>query len=284
MTANSAQVEGFFGPNLDPDVPIYRIYPQRFLSKLLRGRFVVRSTHTWTDPWERLVSMCSYTDQNRQAHSLGDYLLPEFGQCWSLCHESDALWRIYSEVNQEDDLRAAFDGREAVRLRTTVRKLLNGLVAGVMQKGGSCFIAKVNYFEDGPLLQELTNRIGSDRENAVLGAARQADARLFKRNAFAHEQEVRLLYVDTHQEFAREEQIEISVDPNSFIEEITIDPRILAGEQEAYRTNWIRNFGFKNDVNRSLLYLGVMLSVQLFNQEELACPSNSITQDAAHQA
>ena len=42
------------------------------------------------------------------------------------------------------------------------------------------------------------------------------------------------------------------------------------GNQEAWRTTWIRERGFKNEVNRSDLYRGIILVVQLFTQEELA--------------
>jgi hypothetical protein len=93
---------------------------------------------------------------------------------------------------------------------------------------------------------------------------------VFKRDGFAHENEVRLLYVDAAKEFEKNEQIEVAIDPNSLIEEITFDPRIQGGNQEAWRTNWIRERRFKNEVNRSLLYRGISLIVPLFTQEELA--------------
>lgn len=292
MATPSPQVAGLFGPNLDPDTPIYRIYPQRFLEGLLRGKHVIRSTRTWTDPYERLVSLCCYqTLENGriQQHFLDRNHLPAFGQCWSICRESDAIWRIYSEVKQDGfALNTAFDMGEAVRLRTTIRKLLEALVAGVgSQKGGNCFIARVKYFDENALLQEIANIIGSHREKAFSGTAGQADALLFKRDAFAHEQEVRLLYIDTANEFMDQDQIEIAIDPNSLIEEITIDPRVLGGEQEAWRINWIRDLGFKNKINRSLLYLGAALIVPLFTQDELAnaakSPGNTPDQRAPRQ-
>jgi hypothetical protein len=182
------------------------------------------------------------------------------------------MWRIYSSVHQDGSaLDAAFDAGEAVRLRTTVQKLLNCVAAGVgRERSSGCFVARVKYFDENGLTQEVANIIRSFREQAFSGASGQADARLFKRDAFAHENEVRLLYVDVARQFDTRDQVEVPIDPNFFIEEITFDPRIRGGNQEAWRTNWIRERRFNNEVNRSLLYLGAALIVPLFTQEELA--------------
>jgi hypothetical protein len=59
------------------------------------------------------------------------------------------------------------------------------------------------------------------------------------------------------------------VDVTSVIEEITLDPRVRGGDEEAKRIEWIRGRGFSNAVKRSLLYLGVLLSVPLFTGEDL---------------
>jgi hypothetical protein len=275
MAAIPSQAGGFFGPNLDPNTPIYRIYPQRFLEGLLDGKFVIRSAQTWTDPYEKLILLCCYeTIENGRIkqHFIGNDRLPTFGQCWSTCRDSDAIWRIYSSVHQDGfELDAAFGADEAVRLRTTVKKLLNCVAASVGGgRSGGCFVARVRYFGENALTQEVANIIGSQRERAFSGAAGHADALLFKRDAFTHENEVRLLYVDVAKEFENQEQIEVTIDPNSLIEEITFDPRIRGGNQEAWRTKWIRERRFKNEVNRSLLYLGVGLVVPLFTQEDLA--------------
>ncbi len=175
------------------------------------------------------------------------------------------MWRIYSSVHQDGSkLDATFDSGEGVRLKTTVGKLLDTLATGVgTAKFGNCFIARVKYFDEDALLQEVANIIRSRREQAFSGNAGNADALLYKRDPFAHENEIRLIYVDAEKEFEHQEQIEVAIDPNKLIEEITIDPRVLAGNQEIWRTNWIRDLGFKNPVNRSLLYLGTALIVHL---------------------
>ena len=70
---------------------------------------------------------------------------------------------------------------------------------------------------------------------------------------------VRLLYVDVEREFEGKDQIDLAVDANSLVEEITFDPRIRGGTQELSRTNWVRDQGFKNEVNRSPLYRSIKI-------------------------
>src|SRR5580698_1321981 len=125
---------GFFGPGLDANQTLYRIYPQRFLDDLLKGKLVIRSTRTWTDPYEKLTEGCCYEtiENGRIKQHFIENDIPAFGQCWSTCRDSDAMWRIYSAVHQEGStLDAAFAEGESVRLRTTAKKLLDTLASGV---------------------------------------------------------------------------------------------------------------------------------------------------------
>ena len=59
------------------------------------------------------------------------------------------------------------------------------------------------------------------------------------------------------------------MDVTSVIEEITLDPRVRGSDEGAKRIEWIRGKGFSNEVKRSLLYLGVLLSVPLYSREDL---------------
>src|SRR5258708_14812113 len=218
-TAAAQPPRGYYGLNLRHETPIYRIYPLNFLEELLNGRFVVRSTRTWTDPYENLpLRSCLETIENGRIkqHFIEKNWLPTFGQCWSTLKESDAMWRIYSTVDQaRDNLDAAFGSHEAVRLETTTGKLLNAIVDSLgPEKGEGCFIARVKYLDEKALTQEVANIIGSQREEAFGGSKGNAEAHLRKRDAFAHENEVRLLYVDLEKEFENDEQLSLAIDPN----------------------------------------------------------------------
>ena len=52
MDLNPSQPAGFFGPDLNPDTPIYRIYPQRFVEGLLSGKFVIPGLFDSHVHWE----------------------------------------------------------------------------------------------------------------------------------------------------------------------------------------------------------------------------------------
>jgi hypothetical protein len=195
--------------------------------------------------------------------------VPVFGQCWSTAQESDALWRIYSQFKSSGSYNNFFSRAEGVKLRATAKKLLDCLARGMGAKNvQKCYIGRVVYFEQAKLQQLVADAIGMYRDAAFSGIAGHADGLLLKRDAFQHEKEVRLLYIDSDREFEGREQIEVPIDVNNIIEEIELDPRIIGGGQ-ARRSKWLQNKGFKNVIRRSMLHLGISMIVPLFRPEDL---------------
>jgi hypothetical protein len=146
------------------------------------------------------------------------------------------LWRIYSQFKSSGSYNNFFSRAEGVKLRITAKKLVDCL--------------------------------GMYRDAAFSGIAGHADGLLLKRDAFQHEREVRLLYIDSDREFEGREQIEVPIDVNDVIEEIELDPRIIGGGQ-ARRSKWLQNNGFKNVIRRSMLHLEISMIVPLFRPEDL---------------
>ncbi len=87
-------------------------------------------------------------------------------QSWTKCAESDALWRIYSH------------GKTSIRIEVSTNsiKKLNGV-----------HLHEINYYES-TLDSEIEKLISEDRKSINI-----AYAFLYKRTAFEHEKEVRLL-------------------------------------------------------------------------------------------
>jgi hypothetical protein len=261
---------------LSLDTPIYRIHKQRFLADLLAGNFFLPATHRWDDPYENLISWCAYEvigddKKIKQTFLGGDNRFPVFGQCWSTVPESDALWRIYSDVDKHRALDASFSANEGVKLRTTARKLVNALAKG-MGNGSSdkCFVGAVKYMEESELQTYVVNAVGMYREKAFGETTGHADALLLKRSAFAHEHEVRLLYVDADRKHVGKEFIEVPMDVNVVIDEIILDPRVRAGGGgEQKRVDWLKAIGFKNKIDASNLYLRTMFQIPLYTQDDL---------------
>jgi hypothetical protein len=86
---------------------------------------------------------------------------------------------------------------------------------------------------------------------------------------FAHESEVRLLYIDADRKFEGKEQIEVPIDVNSVIEEIMLDPRLRNGGGEPKRREWLEANGFKNTICSSSLYQKLIMEIPLFKPEDL---------------
>jgi hypothetical protein len=258
----------FFGDDLNMDAPIYRIHAQQYLSGLLAGRLVLPATSKWDDPYENLISWCAYWDIDADGKPkqvfLGEDRLPTFGLCWSTIEESDAIWRIYSRVDKNRGLNSCFSGDEGVRLRSTPRKLLNALATGMgAGYADNCCIGSVKYKTESEVQTYFANIINNYRDKAFSGVHGHVDALLVKRTPFAHEHEIRLLYVDSERRFARQDVIDIPFDVNGVIEEITLDPRLRRDGGEGRRAEWLRASGFENTINTSMLYQRTLVMVHL---------------------
>lgn len=255
---------------LSLDTPIYRIHRQGFLEELLDGTLRLPATRHWHDPWENLICWCGYDilgdDGKVKQTFFGNNRFPTFGQCWSTCPESDAMWRIYSAVDEERGVDSFFSEKEGVRLRTTARKLVNALAKG-MDNGNEqeCFIGAVNYIDEAQLQNFVVNAVAAYRDKAFGGSRGHADALLFKRSPFSHEREVRLLYIDSGRRFEKQDFVEVPIDVNTVIDEITLDPRLRAGGGgEQKRLDWLRSKGFKNAANVSSLYQRILIEIPLW--------------------
>lgn len=133
-----------------------------------------------------------------------------------------------------------------------------------------CFVGSVKYMEEDELGTYVVNAVGTYREKAFGGIAGHADALFLKRTPFAHEHEVRLLYIDAERKFEKQEFIEVPIDVNAVIEEIMLDPRLrVSGGGEHKRLAWLQANGFKNPTSVSNLYQKVMFQIPLYKAEDL---------------
>ncbi|MGD9368632.1 MAG: DUF2971 domain-containing protein [Desulfobacteraceae bacterium] len=133
-----------------------------------------------------------------------------YGQCWTLNIESDAMWRIYSP------------DKNGVKIQTKIRKLFQSLYSAQTSYGTlSCFIGKVDYYPKEKIDKLVEDRLtGKERFDGSIGQARSL---LFKRNAFKHENEVRLIYL--HPRNQSDSNVYLyHCDPLSLIDRITFDP------------------------------------------------------------
>jgi hypothetical protein len=114
----------------------------------------------------------------------------------------------------------------------------------------SSFIGKVEYFSEKLIVPEAKklakNIAGSSPKNI-------ARTLLFKRNAFEHEKEIRLIYFNERHD-ANKEFYRYKVDPHKLIESVAVDPRASDQLVNVYKYYLRNKIGFKGYIIRSKLY------------------------------
>ncbi|MCE5309703.1 MAG: hypothetical protein LLG20_18880 [Acidobacteriales bacterium] len=251
----------------NPDEAVYRIYPLWFLEEVLRlHQLVLASPHLWDDPFE-VVGNAIAVDYPRgdkyEQVIINQSLPPVYAQCWSATQESDTLLRAYSRVIKDPHFSRNICPRdEGVRVRSSPRKLLEALVKGTQREpASSCFIGCVQYLGKDTLLQEIANAVGTAGLNAFEHPANRAKLLLMKRDAFAHEAEVRLMLV-RHGGNSSNALLRIHIDPSAVFDEISFDPRLATFERRE-REIAFRNHGYTGQFRESGLYQRVILQVVL---------------------
>jgi hypothetical protein len=207
------------------ETPIYRyIDLATFIAFVETKRTYLTRIIDWDDTWEAPYFQAGdLLDRDYGEHH------SYYGQCWTLLPESDALWRIYSPE------------QEGIRLQSSIGKLgmLDSHVADAI-------IGRVRYFTDAVQFHELGG-------NAVgLRAA------LFKRQAFEHENEIRLLtkrFGPTVQVGHQQTHVPVPLDPAEFLDGITLDPRAANWKVDALRS-YAERVGLAAVPHKSSLYQG----------------------------
>lgn len=249
----------------DPDVTIYRIFPVWFLEEALRLRQLTLSSPVrWEDPFEVVGDAIAVN--RRRADRIEQVIInqtlpPAFAQCWSRTAESDSLLRAYSRVVKDPHFgRNLCPHDEGVRVRTTPRKLLQALCAGSAEGPiGHWFLGAVQYLPSEALLREIATAIDQHGLSVFELPSNRARLLLLKREAFSHEAEVRVIFVQQNPE-PRPARIHIPIEPSAVFDEISFDPRLGTFERKE-RELVIRSLGYTGAISESGLYQRTLLEV-----------------------
>lgn len=217
---------------------IYRVMKLESFFQLVRDRRVFFSRPDfWPDKHENI-----FLTQNIKVggESIGIGFKHQFyGQCWSLCKESDALWRLYGD-----------DGC-GVKISTSISTLYKALKA----KHHFSYVGRVQYLSIENLKKAVLRFI-DDGEMNFLGesqAVGPAKTLLYKRVAYRHEQEIRALIFDADNKNRNESGIEANFDPCDVIEQVTFGPRLEANSYQKFKAD-LESLGFNKPIVRSALY------------------------------
>lgn len=156
--------------NINKDDHLYRyISLAQFISLIENQKLFLRKVKSWDDTWEAPDDQLPIImDDGSERYGESLIVTSTVGQCWTYEKDSDAMWRIYSP------------DRQGIMIETDVDSFfeIDNLKRAVL--------AKVIYFNKSNYVKkryEITNN----------KSYRYAGDMALKREAFKHENEVRLL-------------------------------------------------------------------------------------------
>ena len=225
---------------------VYKYIPLKYLILLVENKELrIDKVSKWEDPYENFFlksnfyTYASFYKQNIQVHT-DDIINRTYGQSWTMREESDAMWRIYSNKGDIENI--------AIRVKIKIDNLFN-----IVYTSDECMattsIGPVNYKTDDEItywMQGLNN-IDSEFPNF-------AEQSLFiKRIPFAHEEEVRIIISKATQTPA-EEFLSYDIPDLNVIEDFILDPR-LNEEDEEQITQKLEDIGVdRHKIKKSSLY------------------------------
>ncbi|HBJ2608377.1 hypothetical protein FDA77_07020 [Clostridium botulinum] len=189
----------------------------KFLHLVENNRTYFTIVESWDDSWEAPSRIIPAQLKDAKIEFLGYSICSDlFGQCWTLKEDSDAIWRIYS-LN-----------KDSIKIGTSIKKL--ELITGI----NHYVINKIHYYES---LKDILQYLEMD----VKGLSYLFADGLIKRNAFKHEQKVRVLILNDEKMVGKgmkdSNYMEFGINAIEFIEEIVIEPRA-----QDYHFQTIKNY------------------------------------------
>ena len=245
-----------FLTDADLDRPIYRIFSFSRLEEILNeNKLTLVKPKKWDDPFENFIlSSTGILPDGREIEIA--FRENYYGQCWSLTRESDAMWRIYSP------------DKDGVKVKTTIRKLFTPLfVAGGQHTkfdgtvyNVSTFIGKVKYSTTRTLTEMLKDEHRMSENVFDQSGWGQASTFFFKRIAFRHEKEIRIIY--NSDDNLSSNIFKFDINPFELFEEIVFDPRMSTVKFNELK-NKLVNYGYKKRIIQSGLYKLLKFKISL---------------------
>ena len=225
---------------------VYKYIPLKYLILLVENKELrIDKVSKWEDPYENFFlksnfyTYASFYKQNIQVHT-DDIINRTYGQSWTMREESDAMWRIYSNKGDIENID--------IRVKIKIDNLFN-----IVYTSDECMattsIGPVNYKTDDEITHWMQglNNIDSEFPNF-------AEQSLFiKRIPFAHEEEVRII-ISKDTQTPAEEFLSYDIPDLNVIEDFILDPR-LNEEDEEQITQKLEDIGVdRHKIKKSSLY------------------------------
>lgn len=239
-----------FDSRVDTHQPIYRVTTVDRLTDLIEKRAnILVHPSKWDDPFENyfLKSKFRYNGMSVGVDQLRSEI---FGQCWTLNQqETDALWRIYSP------------DKNGVRIKSTIDKVFRPLVKQHIKYWyASTYFGKVTYVQQQQLSTIMKNYVLDAHDLASTDGQVIIDSLLIKREAFKHENEVRVIYRGKPNLDDGMHSYEIN--PQDFIKELLFDPRMDEKEYQGFE-NQFKKLLPVCPISQSDLYRGPDYTIEI---------------------
>jgi len=227
----------------DLDLLVHRTFSfDRFVNLLRSRENGLVSPGLWDDPFENfLLAHTLVRTPDGELGTLEPLAADWYGQCWTATADSDAMWRIYSAT------------QTGIKATARLGDLLDGLaVSARLAPSLQAFAGRVEYHDQQAIAAHMSSLTFTD---LALGGTNDRFAELLcvKREAFAHEDEIRLLYCDVEPKQADGTVFRYGFDPNSVLKSIEVDPR-MSHLEAATVIGKLRVEGLTVPAARSTLY------------------------------
>ena len=217
--------------NVNLSIPVFRVFSYKRLIQLFEEKKnILVKPWKWDDPFENAINKNNYFKVDGTS-----FQRPEqdciFGQCWTLNNkETDALWRIYSP------------NKDGIRVKSTLGKLLYSL----NNHSDPSSIGRIIYLKESQMETFFQTNI---RTLFLYGFL----SHYYKREAFSHENEVRIMKFVFDHKMADQSLFKYEIDPYGLIDEILFDPRM---DDKVYidAASELKAMGYQKKIFKSTLY------------------------------
>ena len=225
--------------DLDLDKPIYKYIPLKFILEIYKTKKLYMSkVKSWEDTYENFFLKQEFR-VNGHVLSARNLMEQVYGQSWTLLSESDAMWRIYSNKRNFNEV--------AVKVKTSARRLFD-----VIYTDDACMattnIGQVQYMYKSELrnwLNDIKIQSAADFGNNIVPSM------FMKRKPFSHEFEVRAIVFLDHD---GGDGLLYDINPDSLFDEFVIDPRLEPETTKKIMEKLINVVADPKKVKQSALY------------------------------
>lgn len=241
---------------LKEDDLIHRYCSIAELYSIVRERLTLTCPFAWDDLFENPLMRAKLTSSKGEEIDLKAAGRRLFCQSWTLNDEADGMWKLYGNrgtgvrisARAKDLYFHAYNSHDFDRNEAVITK-----------------IGRIKYIDELELRNKFENEAEFVERFMKLNCEGYYESLLYKRKAYAEENEVRLIAHDFDSRFScqRTLRLELPTKGHDWIENVTLGPAIDIDTAEAH-CDRLTNLGFpKEKIKASTLYGALEYTINL---------------------